>query len=177
MKESHSFSLERKYLPVFLMTVPVGTAVWWSCDWPGDKQEEAGAEAEAETSGGSALFPINDLARSRHCSASLNIRSPSTATISFSSEARTDRKRRERTSWERIFLFITWHWESSDSISCYQLLWSSWLVQAWLEWLTRLAGAVTLWSVCPREASLVYWSPFSSIWHHHRGPVKSIWYI
>lgn len=54
---------------------------------------------EAERSGGSAFFPINDLALSRHCSASCNIRSTSTATMSRSSEARTERKKTEDDSW------------------------------------------------------------------------------
>lgn len=51
--------------------------------WP-DEGEDAGDMAVG-LSGGSTLFPINDLARSRHCSASLSIRSTSRDTRSLSS--------------------------------------------------------------------------------------------
>lgn len=68
----------------------------WGSDWPGE--QEVDVETEAERSGWSAFFPINDLALSRHCSASRNIRSTSIATMSRSSEAGTDRKQKTKRS-------------------------------------------------------------------------------
>lgn len=56
--------------------------------WP-DEEEDAGDMAVV-LSGGLTLFPINDLARSRHCSASLSIRSTPNDTLSLSSVARTE---------------------------------------------------------------------------------------
>lgn len=56
--------------------------------WP-DEEDDAGDMAVV-LSAGSALFPINDLARSRHCSASLSIRSTSKDALSLSSVARTE---------------------------------------------------------------------------------------
>ena len=70
-----------------LAVVSVRTAVWLGSDWPGE--EEKGAEPEAERS---ALLPMKDLTRSRHCSANLNMRPTSTATTSPSSEDGTERK-------------------------------------------------------------------------------------
>lgn len=94
--------LEVVYSPVFEAVAAGRTAVWAGSDWPGEHVEEAGMEAER--SEGSALFPINDLARSRHCSASLNIRSTSTTIISVSSEAGQWRRRRRRRRSETLFL-------------------------------------------------------------------------
>lgn len=84
-------------------------------------------------SGGLAFFPINDLARSKHCSASLNMRSTSTASISLSSEAGAERKKKKTVEVVRCccscFLFIhftenhkmingiiTWHLISDLSV-------------------------------------------------------------
>lgn len=52
-------------------------------DWTGEEAVET--EMVVRGSGGAVLFPMKDLALSRHCSATFNIRSPSTATISLSS--------------------------------------------------------------------------------------------
>lgn len=59
------------------------TLLCWGSDWTGEEADETAMEVEE--SGGAALFPMKDLALSRHCSASLSMRSPSTATISLSS--------------------------------------------------------------------------------------------
>lgn len=64
-------------------------------------------------SGGSAFFPINDFARSRHCSASRNMRSTSTASISLSSEAGAEKKKKKTVevvrSCRSCFLFINFY--------------------------------------------------------------------
>lgn len=57
-------------------------------DWL-DEEDDAGG-VEVVLSGGSTVFPINDLARSRHCSASRSIRSTSKDMLSLSSEAGTE---------------------------------------------------------------------------------------
>lgn len=61
-----------------------------------DEEEDAG-DMEVVLSRDSTLFPINDLARSKHCSASCSIRSNSNDTLSLSSVART-----ENESYEKI---------------------------------------------------------------------------
>lgn len=75
-------------------------------DCTGGEADET--EMEVGGSGGTARFPIKDLARSRHCSASLNIRSPSTAAISLSSMGNRKMKKAlgPRMSKNKIMLMI-----------------------------------------------------------------------
>lgn len=89
------------------------TTVGKGSDWPSEQEEEVGRGAER--SGGSVLFPTNDLARSRHCSASLNIRSTSTATISRSSEEKKAEKGMRKSIPDAYVKVITWHL-GTDSI-------------------------------------------------------------
>lgn len=80
-KQAVCFEFERG---LFLPVLADGrTLLCRGSDWTGEEADKTGMEVEE--SGGAALFPMKDLTLSRHCSASLNIRSPSTATISLSS--------------------------------------------------------------------------------------------
>lgn len=118
----------RTYSPVSAVWEAGTTAVWWGSGRPGEPEEKA----EADRSGGSVLFPTNDLARSRHCSARVNIRSTSTDTISFSTE---DRKTHITREMGLISLLYTGH----------HMAWESWLnyTNGWLvQGLIRMINSV-----------------------------------
>lgn len=80
------------------------------------------------------------------------------------------RDRKEEKRKRILLLLLLFLKKRSDSILCYLRLFSSWLVQAWLEWLTRLAGGAALWTVCPCEASLDW-----SINHLSAHLTSSLW--
>lgn len=87
---TNQFQWERTYSPELVAAVAGRTSKHMGSGWL-NEEGDAGDTAVV-LSGGSTLFPINDLARSRHCSASLSIRSTSNDTLSLSSVARTERE-------------------------------------------------------------------------------------
>lgn len=86
--DSNFTKVEGAYSPETGAVAAGRTSKYKASDWP--EEEEEPCDTELVLSGDSTLFPINDLARSRHCSASRSIRSSSKATLSLSSVGGTE---------------------------------------------------------------------------------------
>lgn len=83
--DSNFTKVEGAYSPEPVAVGAGRTSKYKASDWPDEEEEPCDTEVVLST-----LFPINDLARSRHCSASSSIRSSSKATLSLSSVGGTE---------------------------------------------------------------------------------------
>lgn len=83
--DSNFTKVEGAYSPAPVAVGAGRTSKYKASDWPDEEEEPCDMEVVLST-----LFPRNDLARSRHCSASRSIRSSSKATLSLSSVGGTE---------------------------------------------------------------------------------------